>query len=29
MAPPKTAGVPFRVKLEDGTWKDYAGGTSR
>jgi hypothetical protein len=25
-APPKTAGVPFRVKLEDGTWKDYAGG---
>jgi hypothetical protein len=26
MAPPKIAGVPFRVKLEDGTWKDYAGG---
>lgn len=26
MAPPKTGGVPFRVQLEDGTWKDYAGG---
>jgi hypothetical protein len=25
-APPKTAGVPFKVRLEDGTWKDYAGG---
>lgn len=24
--PPKISGVPFRVQLEDGTWKDYAGG---
>jgi hypothetical protein len=23
---PKTGAVPFRVQLEDGTWKDYAGG---
>jgi hypothetical protein len=26
LAPPKTAGVPFKVQLADGTWKDYAGG---
>lgn len=25
-APPKVAAVPFKVRLEDGTWKDYAGG---
>lgn len=25
-APPKVAAVPFKVQLEDGTWKDYAGG---
>lgn len=26
VAPPKTAGVPFRVELPDGTFKEYAGG---
>lgn len=25
-APPKVAAVPFKVRLEDGTYKDYAGG---
>jgi hypothetical protein len=25
-APPKVAGVPFKVQLEDGTFKEYAGG---
>jgi hypothetical protein len=25
-APTKTAGVPFKVQLEDGSWKEYAGG---
>lgn len=26
LAPKKVAAVPFRVRMEDGTWKDYAGG---
>lgn len=26
MAPPKVAGVPFKVRMEDGTWKEYQGG---
>lgn len=25
MAPPKVAAAPFKVQLEDGTWKEYAG----
>lgn len=25
-APPKVAAVPFKVQMDDGTWKEYAGG---